>query len=155
MKEVIETKMIEQTTHKWVADDGTEFDDSWKCTQYERKQNREKAEKMSSRYLVGEYDLPFADWNNDEFTVRVYALPDRDAMEWVRAYYDAYSCDNEIEFDNIDEYPAVLMTAGDDGYVSTPNHTPGSLAEQLEAAAKKAKKIEEAVNKKMDEYEGE
>ena len=45
MKQIIETKMVEQTTVRFVACDGKEFSTEYECETYERRMNYEQVEK--------------------------------------------------------------------------------------------------------------
>jgi hypothetical protein len=42
MTKLVETKMVEQTTTKFIADDGREFTTETECKDYERTQNEKK-----------------------------------------------------------------------------------------------------------------
>ena len=61
MRELVETKLVEQTTTKFIADDGTEFESKTECLIYERKHNTEmlKAKVFS---VVKEIEIPMLNW---------------------------------------------------------------------------------------------
>lgn len=62
MKHLIETKMVEQKTEKWFADDGKEFDNETDCIVYERRKNEEKIVKEFKKLKPQFLDIPILDW---------------------------------------------------------------------------------------------
>lgn len=62
MKHLVETKMVEQKTEKWFADDGKEFDNEKDCVVYERRKNEEIVVKKFKRLKPQFLDIPFVDW---------------------------------------------------------------------------------------------
>ena len=61
MKEIRETKMVEQTTVKYVADDGKEFTDKVECDCYERNKEREILE-AKLKPIMTEIEVPVLNW---------------------------------------------------------------------------------------------
>jgi hypothetical protein len=62
MKHLIETKMVEQKTEKWFADDGKEFDNEKDCVVYERRKNEEKVVKEFKKLKPKFLDIPILEW---------------------------------------------------------------------------------------------
>ena len=62
MKHLIETKMVEQKTEKWFADDGKEFDNEKDCVVYERRKNEEKVVKDFKKLKPKFLDIPLVEW---------------------------------------------------------------------------------------------
>ena len=62
MKHLIETKMVEQKTEKWFADDGKEFDNEKDCVVYERRKNEEKVVKEFKKLKPQFLNIPILDW---------------------------------------------------------------------------------------------
>ena len=62
MKHLIETKMVEQKTEKWFADDGKEFDNEKDCVVYERRKNEEKVAKEFKKLKPQFLNIPVLDW---------------------------------------------------------------------------------------------
>ena len=81
MKEIRETKMVEQTTVKFVADDGKEFDDSLECEIYEAKKNRKLLFAKLSVFMH-QVKLPFFDW----LYYKVYELTPRNEEDLINLY---------------------------------------------------------------------
>ena len=62
MKHLVETKMVEQKTEKWFADDGKEFDNEKDCVVYERRKNEEKVVKEFKKLKPQFLNIPILDW---------------------------------------------------------------------------------------------
>ena len=65
MKEIREIKLVEQTTIKFVANDGKEFDNEKDCATYERRLDEEKCKKAYDRLHAKWIDIPFIDANGE------------------------------------------------------------------------------------------
>jgi hypothetical protein len=65
MKEIRETKLVEQTTVKWVANDGKEFSTERDCAAYERRCDAKKCEKEYQKLHPKYLDIPFVDWGGN------------------------------------------------------------------------------------------
>lgn len=61
MKEIRETKLVEQTTVRYIACDGKEFTDEKECVVYERRLDKEKTEKEFKKLKPIKLDFPFMD----------------------------------------------------------------------------------------------
>lgn len=62
MKHYVETKLVEQKTEKWFADDGKEFDNEKDCVVYERRKNEEKVVKEFKKLKPKFFDIPILEW---------------------------------------------------------------------------------------------
>lgn len=62
MKHLVETKLVEQKTEKWFADDGKEFDNEADCVVYERRKNEEKVVKDFKKLKPKFLDIPILEW---------------------------------------------------------------------------------------------
>ena len=61
MKHLVETKMVEQKTERWFADDGKEFDNEKDCVVYERRKNEEKVVKEFKKLKPQFLNIPILD----------------------------------------------------------------------------------------------
>lgn len=62
MKHLVETKLVEQKTEKWFADDGKEFDNENDCIVYERRKNEEKVVKEFKKLKPQFLNIPLVEW---------------------------------------------------------------------------------------------
>lgn len=62
MKQITETKFVEQTTTRFFADDGREFKTEDDCKRYEKTLYEERYKKLFDGVKHKEIDLPFLDW---------------------------------------------------------------------------------------------
>lgn len=88
MTKLVETKMVEQTNIKFIADDGREFATETECKNYERTQNEEKVLKEFERLNPKWIDVPIVDWFSGE--QEIISLTIRSEVEFkttVRDYY--------------------------------------------------------------------
>ena len=89
MTKLVETKMVEQTSIKFIADDGMEFATEAECKAYERTQNEDKVinefKKLNPKWL----NVPLVDWvgcgENEVISVTVKNEIEYDIT--VRDYY--------------------------------------------------------------------
>lgn len=116
MKEIRETKLVEQTTVKYVADDGKEFDKSCDCRIYEAKENKEMLRAKLDGVLT-EVNLHIMKWWD---LSTVYKVKARNAEDIVNIY--AFVDDNDC-FYTYEEFKAKLpigetiyILASEDGY---------------------------------------
>lgn len=126
MKEIRETKMVEQTTVKFVADDGTEFDKDYECRIYETKKNREILKAKLDGALT-EIKLHIMEWWNCSTVYKVKARNKEDILN-IYAYVDD-------SFDSFDYYEqtipigeTIYMVVSEDGYANFYNF---DLAKEL------------------------
>lgn len=83
MKQIIETKLVEQTTTKFFSDDGKEFLSESDCKNYEYKQNRERVER-DFKNLDCKKITPFIfDWWNcsDMYACKITSQMDVSTLE--------------------------------------------------------------------------
>lgn len=132
MKEIRETKFVEQTTIKFVAFDGTEFDKDYDCRAYEDRCNREDL-KIKIKPVVSKLDMPFFDFMGYD----VYKAKARNTEDIVSLYSyfedDWYSFADYEEFFEIDKTVYVLVN--EDGYVYF--YKRGNLEDEIKNYGKK------------------
>ena len=90
MKEIRETKLVEQTTVKWVANDGKEFSTEIDCAAYERRCDAEKCEKEYKKLRPKFLDIPFVDWSGT-CTVEVVTMETESDFDIVVDYFASLS----------------------------------------------------------------
>lgn len=90
MKEIRETKLVEQTTVKWVANDGKEFSTERDCAEHERRCDTEKCEKEYKKLHPKFLDIPFVDWSGN-CTVEVVTMESESDFDTVVDYYASLS----------------------------------------------------------------
>ena len=101
MKEIRETKMVEQTTVKYVADDGKEFEKDYECRIYEEQKNRAFLKAKVDRFMT-EIKMPIFDW----LYYRIYKVDikdkegniNKDAVVDLFAYFDGLWYNGYDEF---------------------------------------------------------
>lgn len=88
MTKLVETKMVEQTNIKFIADDGREFATETECKNYERTQNEEKVINEFNRLNPKWIDVPIVDWFSCENEViSVTVKSEIEFNTTVRDYY--------------------------------------------------------------------
>lgn len=113
MKEIRETKLVEQTTVKYVADDGREFQGEnaeRDCRDYERTNNREKVETAYKRLDAKDITIPILNWVGEYGLTRVVLNSKTDfvaMMDYFNVVWGVY--DNSLEEPK--EYPYTMMVA--------------------------------------------
>ena len=116
MKQIIETKMVEQTTVKFVADDGTVFMGDRAendCKAYERRKNRDLVEDRYARLHPRFISFPFAD-SLGEFSAEIINVKSNDDFD---AIIDFHSIDPSndlcyLEEKRPDKFPAKMIVFG-------------------------------------------
>lgn len=118
MTKLVETKMVEQTTTKFIADDGREFATETECKDYERTQNEEKVINEFQRLNPKWIDVPLVDWvgcENEVISVTVkseieFNTTVRDYYYIKSPRYMDFSC---FESKKPKEFPAnIILVSG-------------------------------------------
>ena len=123
MKEIRETKMVEQTTVKFIANDGKEFATENECKVYEMSLRERGTEAMFGAISVMLPDK-FADWYRDAAEIRLVTI--KSESDWITtlaAYNNVY--DNQLKYIKLDEYmakyelsfPFSVIICSDEDYV--------------------------------------
>lgn len=88
MTKIVETKMVEQTNIKFIADDGKEFATETECKNYERTQNEERVINEFKKLRPKWISIPLLDWYMCEG--EIISVTVKDEIEFdttVRDYY--------------------------------------------------------------------
>ena len=115
MKEIRETKMVEQTTIKYVADDGKEFTDKFECDSYERRKDTELLN-AKLKAIMTAIEIPILEWCG----WYAYKVKVRNADDIINLYtrYD----DENFSFKEFEEFfeigKVVYLVVSEDGYPS-------------------------------------
>lgn len=119
MKEVITIKMVEQTTTKYIADDGKEFDNEQDCKQYELEKRKNEVKKRFDCIDRVYIDIPMLDGYKGEGCVYKITFYNREDISAFIDYYMAhhfYMEDVYIQIKKIKCFP--YTTIVDVGYDS-------------------------------------
>ena len=116
MKELRITKMVEQTTVKFIAEDGTEFLEERACKDYERRLAKEKiANRYRSKIRIAELKFPYMDCNG-ELDVDLIRLNSYEDYETVVDYLKNWSEWIDVYTEEPGEYPCVKILGYNDGW---------------------------------------
>ena len=113
MKEVRETKLVEQTTVKWFSDDGKEFDSELACKNYERGLKGETAKKAYERLVIAELEFPFQEWVGD-LRVDLIKLKSYDDYRTVIDYFEYEMRHDMIDCKEPENYPCLRVAVYDE-----------------------------------------
>lgn len=125
MKEIRTTKLVEQTTVEFIANDGKKFtvdNAEQECKTYERRLNDEQVEKEFKKLNPIELPIPFIDWGGS-VEARLINVPSQQVLlTTIMDYYASLSqwmCLEE--FDNCKDkvtYPCDLVFVNGEEWVS-------------------------------------
>ena len=134
MKEVRETKLVEQTTVRWFADDRKEFVSEALCRDYERRLTGDPVEKAYKRLRIAELEFPFQDWNGECFVDLVKLKSDDDYMT-VIDYLEIVRRCSEIDCEKPENYPCLKVVVSDEYYANFAyENTPEGILKKCEKA---------------------
>lgn len=111
MKEIRETKLVEQTTVRFIANDGKEFETESECLNYERRLNKEKVEKAFKK-IAKEIKTPFLTWYMYEVETWLVSLRNDEDFEKVVDYclmIDAWNGENDYIKNKPTAYPCKMF----------------------------------------------
>lgn len=124
MKEVRETKLVEKTTVKYVADDGKEFVFESECKAYEASKNKERVEYEYRKIHLGSFSPPLVEWYYGESAGCdiVYLKDEKDFDVMTDYFYMKGKCINDIaENRNSIKYPRIeMVTFGEEWLLFAP-----------------------------------
>jgi hypothetical protein len=134
MKEIIETKFVEQKTVKYVADDGREFDNENDCRCYEMSQDREKIKLMYESLNPVTSGSTALDWF--ECGTAIDAVVSHNEREFgiIKAYFKSISFD--VNLDEPNEYPHRHVIFSSENCASEPRFTIKQLHDDFIKLAK-------------------
>lgn len=138
MKEIRTIRMVEQTTVKFIANDGKEFDNEKDCAAYERRLDKERCAKEFRKLDAVLIKFPFTGWGCpiDVYKVTLNGMVDIDTiMDYFVTKHPYIDCD--LYHGRPTEYPCTRFIVADEGYVGYYSATPEDIKNQLiEALAK-------------------
>lgn len=117
MTKFVETKMVEQTTVKYVADDGKEFvgeSAKLECECHERRANRTKVEKAFKRLNATELSIPFIEffYGDESGLLQVELTSKADYYTLIDYLVVVCGCyESDLWIDEPKEYPATKLIA--------------------------------------------
>ena len=117
MKEIRETKLVEQTTVRFVADDGKEFFNEEDCKRYERRLNEDAIEKGYKKILIKEMEFPFQGWEG-EFSVDLVRFNCYADYVTAMDYLDVCMGVGDFNCDEPTSYPCTKLIAYDEYYAN-------------------------------------
>ena len=119
MKEVITIKMVEQTTTKYIADDGREFNKENECREYELGKKRKDVETRFNLIEKTKIDIPLLDCYKGEGCVYKITFNSREDVNALVDYYTLFHFHMDYvyaEIKKITSFP--FTTLMDEGYDS-------------------------------------
>lgn len=115
MKEIRETKLVEQTTVKYIAYNGKEFDKEIDCKVYEADQHRRDTE-VELKAIMTNIEVPCLEWMG----YAVYKITARNEEDIIKLY--SYFNEDWYSFGEYEEFfelgKTVYIFVNDDGYVT-------------------------------------
>ena len=108
MKEIKETKLVERTTVKFIADDGKEFmgENAEKdCVEYEKRLHMEEIEKRFVNLDRKEIAFPMLEWFDESASIYKYNFKSKNDFDCFMDFFNLFY--NEDFFDNYVEEPAL------------------------------------------------
>jgi hypothetical protein len=139
MKEIRETKLVEQTTVKWVANDGKEFSTERDCAAHERRCDTEKCEKEYKKLHPKYLDIPYIDWCGN-CTVEIVTMESERDFDVIVDYFASvsdYMDISDLERSKPTEFPCAKVVVSDEGYVTFSNWSTEEVKNKLLDAANK------------------
>ena len=116
MKEIRETKLVEQTTVKFIAVDGKEFTNEKECLEYERRLNRAKVTRAFNKLVKEKFSFSSINCFMGDNTF--YLLDLKNAEDFYTAE-DYFTINNffGIELTEPKKYPAKILVFEHNDYV--------------------------------------
>lgn len=111
MKEIRETKLVEQTTVRFIANDGKAFETEHECLNYERRLDEKKVEKEFKK-IAKEIKTPFLTWYMPEVATWLVSLKNAEDFEKVVDYcvmMDDWNGESAYIKDEPTEYPCKMF----------------------------------------------
>lgn len=113
MKEIRITKMVEQTTVKFIANDGKEFigeNAERECLNYEKRLNEKQCEKDFKKICIKSLNPPLVQWYyGDEIRFDIVRLENETDIDTVKNYYTVIGKDM-WDFDDMVKSIAIPST---------------------------------------------
>ena len=119
MKEVITIKMVEQTTIKYIADDGKEFNKENECKEYELGKKRKDVEARFNLIQKTKIDVPLLDGYKGEGCIYKITFNSREDVNALIDYYTLHHFYLDYVYDEIKKITSFpFTTLMDEGYDS-------------------------------------
>lgn len=119
MKEVITVKMVEQTTVKYVADDGKTFDKEVECKRYELEKRTNEVKKRFGCLDKTSVDIPVIDGYKGEGCVYKITFYNREDVNALVDYYIVHRFYMDYVYDQVEKIKSFpYTTIVDEGYDS-------------------------------------
>lgn len=153
MKQVITKQMVEQTTTKWVAEDGKEFDEECACRRYEFKNKKDKIQFEFQKLNPITIPSPFLHEYDNEYGALLIHLTDKtDLCRFIDYCESNYPDVFSYKQFKIEEWKfpttIILQNTDDSAWYYKPCN---SLIEELKKLAKMIPQLEKAI--KENEHE--
>lgn len=138
MKEIRETKLVEQTTVRFIACDGKEFTDEKECASYERRLDKDKLEKEYKKLHPIELSLPLIDYASTCYAELINVKSEED-FDIIVDYYKSLS--SWMDTCNLTdskptEYPKQMIIVSGEEWVCACSQTFESIRDNLMKAYK-------------------
>lgn len=121
MKEIRTTKLVEQTTIEFIANDGRKFigdNAEQDCIVYERRLNQEIVKKEFNKVKHIIVELPLLNWFKDWTKILIVKLTDENdymrLIDYLITFEDKFDCD--IDIDTPTSYPQQYTIFLDENY---------------------------------------
>ena len=114
MKVVKRVKSI--SINKYEAFDGKCFDTEEECLQYEASITQKR--NIVKNIENVECHIPFADWDMDPDTSKLYFIKNKEEFEALKEYY-ASECYDDTWWQDVKAYPVVYLVFAREGWAST------------------------------------
>lgn len=151
MKEIRVTKIVEQTTVTFEANDGKQFtgeNAERECKNYEMQLNKELCEKVFKKLkpiFLNEVIWYWFSGNTDDQFI-IVNLKDQDDFDCLKNYCESRNPYVEFDIDEPKEYPKQMVVSMSDSWVCEYRKGLSDLTQQLESIIEKCHKVQE-VNK--------
>ena len=134
MKEIIETKFVEQKTVKYVADDGKEFYNERDCRSYELSKDREKIKLMYESLNPVTTGTNVMDWFACGAAIDVVVSHNEREFDIIKAYFKSVCYDVYLEAPK--EYPHRHVIFSDENGAGEPGYTVQKMHDDFVKLAK-------------------
>lgn len=158
MKQIIETKLIEQTTVKFIAKDGKEFTGDQaenQCLIYERRLDFKKVEDAFKRLRPVILPIPFIEWLvGDEYSVDLVTLNNPSDFDTMVDYYSHIDWEKCKNIEEPKTYPTTMIMCVDCDTVIEYQGNLNSMVNDALQTYRELKAVAELKDKTADKQSG-